>query len=479
MLDEYVWGEVSRISPEAPVPVVAAGHREHKAGGAGSVVENLAVLGAEVQMVGLIGNDEAGKHLCELFRGRGLDPSRLVVSASRPTTRKTRFMAYVQQAHRAQQQILRVDWEEVGAPDEAETAGLRSALETSFAEQPNVVLVSDYEKGLLTESMLRTIIDMGRSAGIPVLIDPGRSVDYRRYRGATLICPNRFEAEQATGMKLRTRADYDAAGNKLVEELELDHVALTLDREGIMRVSAGGDGQMFPTRVRTVTDVAGAGDMVHSVIGLALGSGWTVDEALQLANLGAGVEVSKVGVTPVERWELYQALAEEGSVSKVRRLEDLLRIVERSRAAGNRLVFANGCFDILHAGHVKLLERAKELGDLLIVGLNDDESIGRLKGPGRPVSSKEDRSRVLSGLSVVDHVVFFDDDTPLGLIQQLKPDVLVKGGDYSDQEVVGRDAVEASGGRVELVPLELNVSTSAILDRLQGKSGTRGPGASG
>lgn len=467
MLDEYVWGEVSRISPEAPVPVVRGTHREFKVGGAGSVVENLAVLGASVDAVGLVGEDEAGRQLRSLFAKRGIEDRGLVVSATRRTTCKTRVMAYVQHANRAQQQILRLDWEEVRTPSAPEAAQLREALEWAFARKPQLVLVSDYEKGLLTDALLQDVIQRGRLAGIRVLIDPGRTVDYDRYRGAWLICPNRFEAQQASGVPMREVDDYGRAGRLLVERLGLEHAALTLDREGIMRVSADGSSRLFPTRVRTVTDVAGAGDMVHSIVGLAIASGWGIDDALLLANVGAGVEVSKVGVTPIERWELYQACAEETSVSKVRRYEDLLTIVERAHAAGTRIVFTNGCFDFLHAGHVKLLQQAREFGDLLIVGLNSDDSVRRLKGPNRPVMCASDRGSVLSGLASVDHVVFFDADTPLELIERIRPQVLVKGADYAGGTVVGREIVEAAGGRVELIPLTPNLSSTAILGRLR------------
>lgn len=473
MLDEYVWGEVSRISPEAPVPVVRATHREFKAGGAGSVVENLVVLGASVDVIGLVGEDEAGRQLRGLFEKRGLDERGLVVSTTRRTTCKTRVMAYVQHANRAQQQILRLDWEEVRAPTPTEGARLMKVLDEAFARQPEIVLVSDYEKGLLTDDVLQAVIQRGRAQDVRVLVDPGRSVDYDRYRGSWLICPNRFEAQQASGVPMRGLDDYGRAGRLLVERLGLEHAALTLDREGIMRVSADGSSQLFPTRVRTVTDVAGAGDMVHSIVGLAVASGWGIDDALRLANVGAGVEVSKVGVTPIERWELYQACAEETSVSKVRRHEDLVTIVERAHATGTRIVFTNGCFDFLHAGHVKLLQQAREFGDVLIVGLNSDSSVRRLKGEGRPVMSGEDRGSVLSGLAAVDHVVFFDQDTPLDLIGRIRPHVLVKGADYAGGVVVGRELVEAAGGRVELIPLTPHLSSTAILGRLRDTTGGR------
>lgn len=467
MLDEYVWGEVSRVSPEAPVPVLAEQFREHKAGGAGSVVENLVELGARVLPCGLVGDDEAGRSLLDSFGRYGLDVDGIVVSKRRPTTRKTRMMAYVQQAHRAQQQILRLDSEKLEPLDDEERDAFLSGLERAFDQNPRIVLASDYEKGLLTPEVIARLVELASERDIPVLVDPGRSVDYARYRGVTLICPNRFEAQQATGVVLDQPERYEKAGKQLVADLELRYAILTLDREGILLVDREGRCQMFPTRVRTVTDVAGAGDMVHTLLGLALGSEWSIDEAIALANLGAGVEVSKVGVSPVERWELYQALAEESSASKVRRLEDLAQILDRSRAAGKCAVFTNGCFDLVHAGHVTLLEKAREFGDVLIVGVNSDDSVRRLKGDGRPLNSAENRGRTLSALTAVDHVVFFDEDTPEELIARLRPDVLVKGSDYEQRPVVGREMVEQSGGRVELIPLQPEVSTTHLLDKIR------------
>lgn len=471
ILDEYVWGEVSRVSPEAPVPVLHAHHREFKAGGAGSVVENLAVLLAQVQVCGLVGTDEPGTRLRESFERVGVDCSGLIASPTRQTTCKTRMIAYVQQAHRAQQQVLRLDWERVEEPTATEEEQLFDILQQAFVDPPAAVLVSDYEKGLLTPRVLQRIMALGREHGVPVLVDPGRSVDYDRYRGATLICPNRFESQQASGVSMTSESAYREAAEVLLERLDLEHAALTLDRDGILLLSRSGECRLFPTRVREVADVAGAGDMVLSLIGLAWGSGWPVDQAIELANLGAGVEVSKVGVAPVDFSELSEALADANGSSKVRRSDDLIRIIGRARASGQRIVFTNGCFDFIHVGHVQLLQAAKEFGDVLIVAINTDDSVRRLKGPDRPIHNHDERGRVLSAISAVDHIVMFEDDTPLELIEALQPDVLVKGGDYADGVVVGREVVEASGGRVELVPIVPENSTTSILGRIRRSEG--------
>ncbi|MCA8960622.1 MAG: bifunctional heptose 7-phosphate kinase/heptose 1-phosphate adenyltransferase, partial [Planctomycetes bacterium] len=271
MLDEYIWGSVSRISPEAPVPVIAGRMRELKAGGAGSVVENLAVLGARVQVCGVIGDDEPGERFAEILSRQGVSHRGLVRRAGRTTTQKIRVMASVQQAHRAQQQVCRVDFEDIQAPDESELRDIERYLDEVFEEPPSVVLMSDYEKGLLSPEVIASVVRRAKSCGVPVLVDPGRSVDYGRYRGATLICPNRFESEQATDMELRGEEDYEVCARRLLESLELESVALTLDREGIFLFKRDGSSQHFGTRARAVTDVAGAGDMVLSLLGLAVG----------------------------------------------------------------------------------------------------------------------------------------------------------------------------------------------------------------
>ena len=337
ILDEYLWGDVARISPEAPVPVLRVRHREHRCGGAGSVIENLVVLGAQVAACGLIGNDQAGDTMTERFEELGVTPLELIRCEDRPTTLKTRMLGGVQHASRGQQQVLRVDWED-NRPVEVELLkSVTDAIGRMIQQfSPDVVLVSDYEKGLLTEEILQFTISVAGKAGIPVLIDPGRTVDYSRYRGAFLICPNRFETEQATGHTLTDRESAHEAGRVLLDQLQLQHAALTLDRDGIELVSQGEDPRSFPTRVRAVTDVAGAGDMVLSCLGLGVGAGWPIEDCIRLANLAAGVEVSKIGVTPVEPWEIEQAAVLDGGEvpSKVRGLAELVRILERERAAG-------------------------------------------------------------------------------------------------------------------------------------------------
>ncbi|MAJ28354.1 D-glycero-beta-D-manno-heptose 1-phosphate adenylyltransferase [bacterium TMED181] len=474
MLDEYHYGDVERVSPEAPVPVVRSQQHERRVGGAGSVVANLSALGVSTHVIGLIGNDEAGEHIREALASLGADVSDIVVSKDRPTSCKTRILAGVQHAGRGQQQILRLDREQVQPLSESEFSACRQALKRILDQPLSIILVSDYEKGLLGEELLQELLNEARARGIPVLVDPGRSGEWQKYRGATLICPNRYEASAASGMEVGDEvADHARVGEALVEKLHLEHCILTLDRDGITRVSKGGGLRRHPTRIQAVTDVAGAGDMVLSLLGLSLASGWSMDDACQLANLGAGLEIQKVGVQPVELWELSSARDAYCGLQKDpgHSIEEMVLIMDQYRSSQQTVVFTNGCFDLLHSGHLQLLEAARAFGDALIVGLNSDASVTRLKGPERPILPATERARLLGALSNVDHVVIFDEDTPESLIGQLLPDVLVKGADYSIEEVVGREVVEAAGGRVETVTLKPGFSTSGLIEQI--RSGTR------
>ncbi|HIC21829.1 MAG TPA: D-glycero-beta-D-manno-heptose 1-phosphate adenylyltransferase [Planctomycetes bacterium] len=470
MLDEYFYGDVERVSPEAPVPVVKEKHHEKRVGGAGSVVTNLRALGADVVVVGLVGDDDSGRDVLAALESADANVDGVVVSCSARTIRKTRVLAGVQHAGRAQQQILRLDREQIRPLDETEQAAVLGAIETAFDTDPAAVLISDYEKGLLGQEVLRSLIERARSRSIPVLVDPGRSGNWSGYRGAHLICPNRFEASGASGIDFDEAVEKQLeAGELLLDRFDLDHCILTLDRDGITRVSRQGDHRRHPTRVRAVTDVAGAGDMVLTLLGLAVAAGWDIDEACQLANLGAGIEVQKTGVQSVELWELQAARdsLERGSPDLTRTREEMIQIVSTLKADGQVVVFTNGCFDLLHAGHLQLIETARAFGDTLVVGINSDASVSRLKGPERPFLPATERARLLGALACVDHVVVFDQDTPEAILSELLPDVLVKGADYKIDEVVGREVVEAAGGRVELVTLKPGASTTGLIERIR------------
>jgi D-beta-D-heptose 7-phosphate kinase/D-beta-D-heptose 1-phosphate adenosyltransferase len=462
ILDEYVWGGVERISPEAPIPVLRVRRREQRPGGAGSVVANLACLGADVTVLSAVGADGAGHRLLGYLEGMGCDISLVARVADRATTLKARHLGFVQHADRAVQQLLRVDTEETG-PFPADVS---AELLKGFAERRatfDAILVSDYDKGLLAADFLAELL---RLAGeVPVLADPARLEDYSRYRGAFLVCPNRYETALATNERCDEVAGCTAAGKKLGSEHGFEFVAVTMDRDGILLARRDGSSVHFRTEARTVADVTGAGDMVLSLLGLVIGAGGDVEDAVRLANVAAGIEIGRLGASPVTREEIQRELRYQGhaGAAKVKDLSELLPRVRELRSAGRTIVFTNGCFDLLHYGHHHLLNRAKRLGDCLIVAVNSDASVRRIKGHDRPFTREGERLLMLSGLECIDYAILFEDDTPIPLLEAIRPDILVKGAEYRDGEVVGRGLVESYGGRVELIEQIPGVSTTAIL----------------
>ena len=463
ILDEYVWGEVERISPEAPIPVLRVTRREVRVGGAGSVVLNLLRLGAQVSFLSAVGDDAPGRRILEILRSHGADVSGVITLPSRRTIAKARHLGYVQHANRAVQQLLRVDDEET-CPFEAPVA--RDLLDRyrTAAAGCDAVLVSDYRKGLLTSELLQGIC-AGRGRA-PVLVDPGRIADYTIYRGAFLICPNRYETSLASGMPVQTVEESGPAAEKLIRTCGFDCVAVTLDRDGVFLQRANGTGEHFPTAATVVADVTGAGDMVLSVLGLVIGSGGSVEDAVRLSNVAAGIEIRQLGVVTVSREEILSDLRFQGHLGagKLKSRAEAAKWVKEERAKGKRIVFTNGCFDLLHYGHHILLSQARKQGDRLIVAVNADSSVQRLKGPGRPFNNQDERMLMLSSLESVDCVVLFDEDTPIPLLELLRPDVLVKGGEYEKGVVVGRELVESYGGRVALVDQVPGISTTGILE---------------
>jgi len=455
MLDEYVWGEVERISPEAPVPVLRATLRDEKPGGAANVAMNLAGLGACVTLVGFGGGDREQGTLESLLAEAGIEPL-LTAVPDAPTTTKLRILS-------GHQQMMRLDSEAVPAFSEDDYQRL---LERVFAVLPgvSVVVLSDYAKGVLSEAVCQAVIREARERDVPVLVDP-KSQSFARYRGATAVCPNLKELAAATGEPAANLNQLLSAGQVLLTSLKVEFMAVTLGEKGIALLQRNSRFHA-PAVVRQVYDVSGAGDTVIAVLALAMACGVPIETAVQLANVAAGVVVSKVGTVPIQREELLGALAEEISLrmdEKVLQLDRLLSRVTTWRSAGQRVVFTNGCFDILHIGHIRLLEEARRKGNRLIVGLNSDDSVRRLKGPLRPIVGESERARVLAALSAVDAVVVFNDDTPLRLIEAIRPDVLVKGGDYAEDAVVGAREVRAWGGRVELIPLAGDISTTRLI----------------
>lgn len=455
MLDQYVWGEVDRISPEAPVPVLRATLRDEKPGGAANVAMNLAGLGACVTLVGFGGGDREQETLESLLADAGIEPL-LTAIPDAPTTTKLRILS-------GHQQMMRLDSEAAPAFSEADYQRL---LERALAALPDlsVVVLSDYAKGVLSEAVCQAVIRAAHKRGVPVLVDP-KSQSFARYRGATAICPNLKELAAATGESAANLDRLLSAGQALLPSLEVEFIAVTLGEKGIALLQRTSRFHA-PAVVRQVYDVSGAGDTVIAVLALAMACGVPIETAVQLANVAAGVVVGKVGTVPIQREELLGALSEEISLrmdEKVLQLDRLLSRVTMWGSAGQRVVFTNGCFDILHIGHIRLLEEARRKGDRLIVGLNSDDSVRRLKGPLRPIVGEGERAQVLAALSAVDAVVVFDEDTPLRLIEAIRPDVLVKGGDYTEDAVFGAREVRAWGGRVELIPLAGDISTTRLI----------------
>jgi len=464
VLDRYIWGFAERISQEAPVPLLRADQREHRLGGAASVATMLRALGADVRLIGGVGRDAEAGLVRHMLAEQAIDDRLVLPLDDRPTTLKERYIGRAQDRH--PQQMIRVDYETrepIPAVIETRLHGeLPAALEWA-----DLVLISDYGKGICTPTLLRAVIDAARAAGVKVVVDPIRSSDYGRYRGVHCMTPNRLEAQLATGMTIARPEDALRVGEHLVEKLAMEAVLVTLDRDGMALARADGRTELLPTRPRQVYDITGAGDMVLAVVGLCLASGADYDEAAALGNVAGGLEVEKFGVALLTREEILRDLVEHHhpESSKILDRGHLIAEVHRRRLAGQAIVFTNGCFDILHVGHVRLLLEAAALGDYLVVGVNSDASVRRLKGPSRPLNPAGARAEVVSALGAVDAVTVFDEDTPLELITAIRPDVLVKGGDYRPEQVVGRVEVEAAGGRLVLVPLVPGHSTSSLVHR--------------
>jgi D-beta-D-heptose 7-phosphate kinase / D-beta-D-heptose 1-phosphate adenosyltransferase len=457
IVDRYVSGEVSRISPEAPIPILHAANQEERIGGAGNVAANLRAMGAAVEIVGALGEDVGGHGLLALLEGIGVECAGCVRDAARPTTLKLRLVSGVQQ-------MLRVDWEEARALSPGVEARLLDGL-PDRVRRADAIVLSDYGKGVLTERVLRTVIEAARAAKKPVLVDP-KGRDFTRYRGATLLTPNRREAEEALGRRLEHLDALPAAAAELKRIADLEMSLITLGADGIYYQDAAGKGGRVPTVARAVFDVTGAGDTVIAQLALALGAGLPLEPAVHLANHAAGIVVGRRGAASVTRAELRAALgAADPQLGKILRPTDVESLIAAWRSEGKRIVFTNGCFDVLHAGHVQYLRFARSKGDALIVGVNDDASVRRLKGPTRPVNPLADRLEVLAALEMVDAAVPFGEDTPKEIIERITPHVLVKGEDWKDKGVVGREWVERHGGEVHLAPLLQGRSTTAILDR--------------
>ncbi len=462
MLDEFVYGEVSRISPEAPAPVIAVQRSATSIGGAGNVARNIASSGARCVFVGLVGEDEAGGKLKEALAKESRIESVLVSDPSRPTTRKVRFVSEHFSTH-----MLRADWE-LAAPAASDIEQRLIDAILPLVPQVDIVLLSDYAKGVLTARVIRNVIDAARKARKRVIVDP-KSANFAIYRGATLLTPNRKEFAEAT----RSRADTDQsiaeAAQNAMQLADCEAILVTQSEHGMTLVPRNGEPIHVPAHPVKVRDVSGAGDTVAAVLAAALATGADWETALRMANAAAAVAVGKKGTATVTPPELRRKILPHAFLAAEEKIigagGDLDTQLSEWRAQGLRIGFTNGCFDILHPGHVKVLTAARGACDRLIVGLNSDGSVLRLKGEGRPVQDERARAEVLAALEAVDLVVIFEEDTPIKLITRIRPSVLVKGGDYTREQVVGHEVVEACGGEVLLVDILPGFSTTSLVDR--------------
>jgi D-beta-D-heptose 7-phosphate kinase/D-beta-D-heptose 1-phosphate adenosyltransferase len=466
MLDQYLYGDAERVSPEAPVPILRVVEREQRAGGSGSVAANLIALGLSVSCHGVVGDDPGGRTLLEKLAGTGADVDGLRQSGDRPTTTKTRVVGLAQHRHR--QQLLRIDEEHTDPLDAAARRALLEGFEKELAGC-DLVCLQDYAKGVVDAEVSRRTITAARKAGKPVLVDPATLNSYEKYRGATLITPNRNEFRLVTGEDCKDIESIGRLARAMAEDLELDALVVTLDRDGSMLARRDRPPAHIATKIRAVYDNTGAGDAVLAMLAGAMAAGGTLEQAVHLANLAGGLEVEKFGCVPIERSEVIADLRldHQAQIGKLRTAEQLVAELKLLRDRGQRIVFTNGCFDLLHPGHIDFLSRCRALGGVLVVGLNSDASVRMLnKGTNRPFLSEEDRAGMLAALNDVDFVVIFDEPDPETLLRELRPDVLVKGEDWADKGVVGREFVESYGGRVELLPLLKGYSTTELARRI-------------
>jgi D-beta-D-heptose 7-phosphate kinase/D-beta-D-heptose 1-phosphate adenosyltransferase len=469
MLDQMVYGDAERLAADSPVPVLLARRTEEKPGGAANVCLDLAAMRGTVRAFGVTGTDPEARLLREAMGAEHVDARGLIPDPGRCTTVKRSLIGLAQ--HRHPQKMFRVDFESRQPVPAAVTRELLSAFEGALADA-DAVCIEDYDKGVCTPETCAAIIALARSRALPVFVDPAHIKDYSKYRGCTAITPNRVEAEKATGMTTDGRASVEhnaAVAAALMDQLGCEAVVLTLDRHGALLLEQGQEPLGAPTVAREVYDVTGAGDMFLAGLTAGRCNGLSWADAVRLANAAAGLEVEVFGVVPIPLERIrHEMLRLSGRLNgKLRTLDEVVIEAQAVRQRGGKVVFTNGCFDILHAGHVDLLEKAAAFGNLLVVGLNDDASVRRLKGESRPVKDQDERAKLLGAIGCVGAVVLFGDDTPMRLIEAIAPDVLVKGADYTKDKVVGGAFVESHGGRVELIRLVEGKSTTGTIERMK------------
>ncbi len=464
MLDRYVYGDVERINPEAPVPILRQVRDESIVGGAGRVAAAIGALGGVAACIGVIGDDDGGRELTDLLAAAGADTDAFVRDADRPTAVKTRYVGLAQ--HRHAQQMFRVDQESPAPLAESVCGKLREAMSAGLAGAAAVAL-EDYDKGVLSDEAAPELIAQATAAGLKVVVDPACIEDYSRYRGATLLTPNRYEAQVASGIEITDDASLAEAGRKILAAAEAQCVVITLDKEGAFLLRADGSARRFPhSHPRSVYDVSGAGDVVLAALAVAMAGDFPLDKAVDLANVAAGLEVERPGFVPVARQEVIDELNHLLGLRTHKFVDRqwLADELSHRKAGSETVVFTNGCFDLLHMGHIRYLQEARRLGNCLVVAINSDDSVRRLKGAGRPVIGQDERAETLAALECVDYVTVFDEDTPECLLELLRPDILAKGG--STPVVVGREIVEGYGGEVVTLELFEGQSTTAIIERI-------------
>jgi len=484
MLDEYLWGEVDRISPEAPVQVVSIQKEDFTLGGAGNVVNNAVALGAKVSIVGVIGTGRNGQLLLKRFNELGVDKKGIIKESGRTTIQKTRIIA----ANHGDQQVLRIDREK---KQDISTSTLDKMIRFIEDKMPDidVVLISDYGKGLITKSLLSKVTASAKKYKKMIIVDP-KGLDFSKYSGVSLLTPNKKEAALASGVEINNESSLEKAANKILENISLDNLLITCGKDGMVLFERNKEPFRVRAEARQVFDVSGAGDTVLAVFGLAVASGISIKNSVTIANAAAGKVVLKAGTATVSKQELASALKivmgkvgtatvseqelastlksdDHGLPAKYKDLSELPALVEDLKKKGNRLVLTNGCFDLLHAGHIMLFSASKQLGDILIVAIDDDESVKILKGSGRPVLNAKERVRILSALDTVDYVVVFSSQELIKLIEIMQPDVLTKGSNYTTTQVFGRERVEALGGKVVLIPVTEDISSTRIINTIK------------
>jgi D-beta-D-heptose 7-phosphate kinase / D-beta-D-heptose 1-phosphate adenosyltransferase len=459
ILDEYLWGSMNRISPEAPVPILETKSENLSLGGAANVANNLAALGCEVYLIGAIGQDEKGDRLLQLIQEKGIHTEGIFRFVHRPTTSKMRIIAH-------NQQILRIDKEDNRPITEGTEKKIIQFTNQILPEMAGVIC-SDYQKGVLTEKVVKNLMHRAQNAKKNVIVDP-KSSDFSLYKGATVLTPNQKEVERSVPIKVNSDEDLERAAEYLLNLTRGEALLVTRGKDGMTLYGNKEKPVDIPTVAKEVYDVTGAGDTVVSVFAMALFVGFNFRDAAWLSNMAGSIVVGKVGTAVVTLNEINEFLQEEllRTSHTILELEELKKLVSLAKSTGKSVVFTNGCFDLIHGGHIEFLQKAKSLGDILVIGLNSDSSVRSLKGDGRPIKTQQERANILSALRTVDYITIFDESTPEHLISEIRPDILVKGDDYNIDEVVGREIVEGYGARVELIPIVKGLSTTSTVEQI-------------